>query len=236
MHVNTHTYYLLDSQVYSRLPKVEEESPIHEDSPTVAHDYDSPPTHPHFWQVQNVNDTDGLHDVPLALIPGAVKKAANSDIAKYGDIKQASFPNEKPKEMISASSSEVPPVPEKDNYRGIVASSSSSSSEKASSSGKEKTTSPSDAPGPSSWKEKSKEKSKERLQPFDDSDSSVTTATSSQPQTRRFSELEANDLALAAQEEVSDLRRRLSLLKQENAELTEGRQDNSFDRLPAYDE
>ncbi|KAE9406769.1 hypothetical protein BT96DRAFT_933954 [Gymnopus androsaceus JB14] len=210
----------LNGQLYPRrsATKKDEEQSLIRRSSTIVANFNPPPTHPQFWQVQNLNDTDSLHEAPLIPrnIPGSEKKVAISDTHKAGD---------KP-----GSSSSVPPVPEKDTFRQPFASSSKlpSSSEKASFSGTgNKPAPPDDAPGPSAWKEKAKLK---EVQPLDDSSSTEDTA--SPTSSRRFSQLEANDLALAAKEEVSDLRRHVSLLKQANAELVERPQESP----PAYNE
>jgi hypothetical protein len=217
----------LDGQAYphrSMIKKDEEQSLIHELSPAVTNSR-PPPTHPQFWQVQNANDTDTdtLHGALLIprSMPGSEKRVVDLDIHKLG-------------KRSSGLSSNILPVPEKDTFHGLAASSSSSKSSFTSGDstkvGGSSSKSHSDMSGPSAWKAKSKEG-----QPFDES--SVKSDTSSRTPARRLSEVETNDLALAASEEVTDLRRRVALLKQENAELS-GRHPESFsfENLPAYDE
>ncbi|KAJ4488460.1 hypothetical protein J3R30DRAFT_3400956 [Lentinula aciculospora] len=228
----------LNGEAYARgtaARKDEEQSLIHERSSSVNVDLNPRPSQPQFWRVHNVNDTDNmsLHDAPISRsTPGVERKSVVSGITK-------THPREN-----TISSINLLPIPEKDyqNYNGTATASSSKAGLKSSqtfvSSTKyvsdkdtiKRSSTMNDSPGPSAWKEK------QSLNQMDDG-STFTGNSESQTSMRRFSEPGANDLALAAREEVSELRRRVELLKQENAELT--RRDSrgdSFERLPAYNE
>ncbi|KAJ3928809.1 MAG: hypothetical protein NXY57DRAFT_1063588 [Lentinula lateritia] len=235
---------LIDGEAYTwktSVRKAEEQlSLIHERSSTAGADSSPPPSQPQFWQVHNVDDVDdNMHDAP---IPRSVPGVGNTPVVS--NISIAKKPGEKSRN--STSTINLIPVPEKDfrDYRVENASASSSktgpqspyssndstlkgTTEKDGYSKVKGSSTLHDSPGPSAWKEKEGLK-----QTYD----SPVGDSGSQRSTRRFSESEANDLALAAREEVTDLRRRVELLKQENAELTRRNSGGSFERLPAYDE
>ncbi|KAJ3726351.1 hypothetical protein DFJ43DRAFT_1041348 [Lentinula guzmanii] len=230
----------LDGEAYTRkraARKDEEQSLIYERTSTVKADLNPRPSQPQFWQVHNVSESDNMHDVPIPRnVPPNVEGKIVSDISKK-------HPRENSRDSIS--SVNLIPVPEKD-FRGLHGYGSASSSkdglkssyssvdttsekDTASTSAITKNSTLRDTSGPSAWKQK--EGRKHSL------NGSVEKAEDQTTSSRRFSEPEANDLALAAREEVLDLRRRVELLKQENAELT--RRDStggSFERLPAYNE
>ncbi|KAJ4467461.1 hypothetical protein C8J55DRAFT_565315 [Lentinula edodes] len=219
--------------------KAEEQSLIHERSSTVGADLSPRPSQPQFWQVHNVDDvTDNMLDAPT---PRSVPGVGNTPVVS--NISIGKKPGEKSRN--STSTINLIPVPEKDfrDYRVGNASASSSktgsqspyssndstkgTTEKDGYSTVKGSSTLHDSPGPSAWKEKEGLKQTYDI-PVSDS--------RSQRSTRRLSESEANDLALAAREEVTDLRRRVELLKQENAELTRRNSGDSFERLPAYNE
>ncbi|KAJ4001503.1 hypothetical protein F5050DRAFT_1803215 [Lentinula boryana] len=231
----------LNGEAYTRkraARKDEEQSLIYERTSTVKADLNPRPSQPQFWQVHNVSESESdnnMHDVPIPRnVPPNVEKKIVSDISKK-------HPPENSRD--STSSVNLIPVPEKDfrSLHGYGSASSSKDGLKSSYSSVDTTSEKDsastaitknstlcDTSGPSAWKQR-----EGRKHSLENSAEKAEDQTSS----RRFSEPEANDLALAAREEVLDLRRRVELLKQENAELT--RRDStggSFERLPAYDE
>ncbi|KAJ3851537.1 hypothetical protein EV368DRAFT_83428 [Lentinula lateritia] len=231
----------LNGEAYAwKKTEPEEQSLIHERSSTVGADLSPRSIQPQFWQVHNVdaNMTDDMHDAP---IPRSVPGVENMLVAPKFPI--GKNPGEKSKK--STSTINLIPVPEKDfrDYRvgsaGASSSKAGSQSPYSSNDSTKGTTEKDgysmvkgsstlhDSQGPSAWKEK-----EELKQTYD----SPVSDSGSQRSMRRFSELEANDLALAAREEVSDLRRWVELLKQENADLTRTNSGSSFERPPAYKE
>ncbi|KAJ3834705.1 hypothetical protein EV361DRAFT_944161 [Lentinula raphanica] len=217
------------------IPKDEEQSLMYERTSTVDADTNPRPSQPQFWRVYNVSESDDVSDAPIARNIHGVRE---KDIGER-HLKGTSGDG--------TSSANIIPVPEKDfgytatgtsaskaGLRSSYTSVGSTKSRTEKDSTNTYTTTLYDSVGPSSWKHQESMGYGKGLYSGSEEGENVSQTSASGP-SRRFSEPEANDLALAAREEVLDLRRRVELLKEENAELTRRESARgSFERLPAY--